>query len=566
MLEDVVSSLETEASRTSAKFSIDNYDLPQSISATNAQGIQAAYAPKELLIKPSSAIAAADLAALREQLGGQLVESLGSLGFELWSFDSLSADQAYELLREDARFELVERNYVIEQAALAFNDPIEPAAIIPNDPNFNQQFGLNSIDAPQAWQIATARPSNVAIAVIDSGIDYNHPDLAANIFRNLGEIAGDGLDNDGNGFVDDIRGYDFVANDSDPFDQNRHGTHVAGILGAAANNSIGIAGVASGIPIIPIRVLDANGNGTFSNLVRGINYAVDLARRQDIKLVINLSLGGSTTSFPTDLFNAVSVAAGEDVLFVAAAGNSAVNTDTTPHFPSSLDLPNVIAVAATDANDNLSGFSNFGVRSVDLGAPGVNIRSTLSNGQYGELSGTSQATPFVSGVAALLWATENNLTPTQIRDRSWIGLIWPHLFRAGRRLGDASTPLRYWRQKRRSPMGASRTATLTSGAPSGRSASRPAPSALPLAKALGKSISATMAMIFLPMRAESAIPRLKASSDWLRVNWTRSPGAMPLKARRSPGQFPWQQETPSALTGISSLTTTVMTLLLSRCA
>ena len=293
----------------------------------------------------------------------------------------------------------------------------EPDAVyridtLPNDPLFGQLWGLNNtgqtvksstgtadadIDAPEAWSTTTGS-SSVVVAVIDSGVDWHHPDLAANIWTNPGEscpgCASDGVDNDGNGYVDDVHGWDFVNDDNDPFDDHGHGTHVAGTIGASGSNGVGIAGVNWNVQIMPLKFIGANGQGTADDAVRAILYATRMGA-----VASNNSWGGE--EFSQALEDAIADADAHGSLFVAAAGNSAKNTDTTPDYPSGFDLPNVLTVGATDQNDVRAWFSNYGKQSVDLAAPGTNIYSTWPGGIYRFSEGTSMAAPHVTGVAAL---------------------------------------------------------------------------------------------------------------------------------------------------------------------
>jgi hypothetical protein len=284
--------------------------------------------------------------------------------------------------------------------------------VLPNDSSFLQLWGLENggqvvngvagivdadIDAGAAWDVTKGSPS-VTVGVIDTGVDYLHPDLAANIWINPGEdCAGcraDGVDNDGNGYVDDWHGWDFLNNDNDPFDDNGHGTHVAGTIGAVGNNGQGVAGVNWTVKIMPLKFLGANGSGEASDAVKAVLYATSMGAA-----VTNNSWGGG--DYSQALADAVATADTGGSLFVAAAGNSLANNDTTPNYPSGYSAPNVISVAATDQNDARAWFSNYGLSTVDIGAPGTNILSTVPGGGYAFADGTSMATPQVSGAAAL---------------------------------------------------------------------------------------------------------------------------------------------------------------------
>ncbi len=284
---------------------------------------------------------------------------------------------------------------------------------VPNDPSFGSLWGLHQsndrdIDAPEAWDTARGTGATV-VAVIDTGVDYNHPDLAANMWVNTDEIAGNGVDDDGNGFVDDRHGYDFRNNDGNPMDDNNHGTHVAGTIGAVGNNGIGVAGVAWTTRIMALKFLNASGSGSTSHAIQAINYAVANGAK-----ILNNSWGGGGAS--NSLANAINGARNAGVIFVAAAGNNGTNNNTTPNWPSNYatTYDNVVAVASTTSSDTLSSFSNYGSTTVTLGAPGSNIYSTLRNGGYGTYSGTSMATPHVSGALAVLWDQNPSWTYQQV--------------------------------------------------------------------------------------------------------------------------------------------------------
>ncbi len=309
----------------------------------------------------------------------------------------------------------------------------------PRDPLFSYQAGLQNtgqalftgdnggtagadISAPAAWDVTTGSP-DVRVAVVDSGADTAHPDLAANFWVNPGESgvkASNGLDDDANGYVDDVNGYDFADKDAQPLDANGHGTHVAGTIGARGDNGVGVTGVAWSSSLMVLRSLGADGSGTVADVLAAYDYA-----RRNGARVVNLSLGGDSGSQA----ERDALAAASGVLFVAAAGNGGDDgvgddndTTATGSFPCEYDLPNVICVAASDRNDRLASFSNFGARTVDLAAPGVDIvstyptSSTAPNGRYVFMDGTSMATPHVTGVAALALARAPRLTVRQLRD------------------------------------------------------------------------------------------------------------------------------------------------------
>ncbi len=289
------------------------------------------------------------------------------------------------------------------------------AQALPNDPSFGSLWGLSNngsqggivtadISADQAWDYGTS--TTVVTAVIDTGVDYRHQDLAANIWSNSHEIAGNGIDDDRNGYVDDTRGWDFANNDNDPMDDNGHGTHVAGTIGAVGNNGVGVTGVAWSALIMPLKFLDKSGSGALSSAIEAINYA-----RVNGAKVINASWGGG--GFSSALQSAITQYQNAGGIFVAAAGNENSNNVTVPSYPA--NYPGVISVGASTRSDTLASFSNFGTN-VQIVAPGQSILSTLPGNAYGTLSGTSMATPHVAGAIALLWGQNPTRTAAQITD------------------------------------------------------------------------------------------------------------------------------------------------------
>ncbi len=316
-------------------------------------------------------------------------------------------------------------------------DTIITISSVPNDPMYGQQWDLENTgqyggvqtadtSAQSAWDLSTGS-SDVVVAVVDTGVDYTHPDLAANMWVNPGEIPGNGVDDDGNGFIDDIYGWDFFSNDNNPMDEvTGHGTHVAGTIGAVTDNGVGIAGINWDVSIMALRFLGPAG-GTADGAIQAVNYATMMRTRYNADSdtganvkVINASYGSyGFDQGERDSIEAFGVAGG---LFVAAAGNDATNNDTLPFYPSSYDPTNVISVAATDQSDHLASFSNYGAKTVDIAAPGVGIYSTLPTGgsgmgqNYGFAQGTSMAAPHVAGAAALAWAYNPDATMVQVRD------------------------------------------------------------------------------------------------------------------------------------------------------
>ncbi|HET9325731.1 MAG TPA: S8 family serine peptidase, partial [Candidatus Eisenbacteria bacterium] len=349
--------------------------------------------PGEVIIKFKRGAKTQERNAIVTDLGGSPIGRFPGRRGEHLRITKLSVDQAIARYRSHPKVEYIEPNYVYRIVATT-----------PNDPDFSRLWGLQNtgqtgglpgadIDAPLAWDVLTG--SDVLVAITDTGIDWGHPDLAANVFSNAGEIPGNGLDDDHNGFIDDVRGWDFVNRDNDPIDDQGHGTHVSGTVGAIGNNGIGVAGVNWNVKIMPLKFLDGGGFGSTADAVSAIDYAVAMGAR-----VISASWGGGGAS--AALQSSLESADSAGVLFVAAAGNSGLDNDVFPNYPSNYDVPNVIAVAASDAFDRLPFWSNFGRTTVDLAAPGENIYSTLPGGGYGYNSGTSMATPHVTGALALI--------------------------------------------------------------------------------------------------------------------------------------------------------------------
>lgn len=289
----------------------------------------------------------------------------------------------------------------------------------PNDLYLGYQWAVqqdNDVDMnlPQAWGMCTGSPS-VVVAVIDSGIDYNHPDLNAAMWRNPGEVAGNGIDDDGNGVVDDVYGYNAINNGGDPWDDQGHGTHVGGTIGAVSDNGTGVAGVGWNVRLMAVKFLGSNGYGSLYDALKGIDYVTNMRVNYGVDVrVTNNSWGGG--GYYPDLYNAIVRARNAGILFVAAAGNSSVNMDQSAQYPASYDVDNVIAVAAVDSSGAVASFSNYGATTVDIAAPGVAIASTYPGNRYVYLQGTSMAAPHVSGALALLQAYRPSLSMAQMRD------------------------------------------------------------------------------------------------------------------------------------------------------
>jgi subtilisin family serine protease len=366
------------------------------------------FVPGELLVrwKPASKLSAR--AEAMAPLGAAHVASYDWIGVERLTLSGMAVEEALARLALDPRVEYAEPNYIVS------------ASRVPNDEHYPEQYSMSNtaqnggfagadISAEAAWDHFTGDP-DMLIGDIDTGADYDHPDLAANIWTNPGEIAGNGLDDDGNGYVDDVHGYDFFNHDGDPRDDNGHGTHTAGTIAAVGNNGIGVAGVVWKARIVPMKFLNSQGSGPTSGAIEALRYAQRIGAH-----VTNNSWGGG---FYSRALEDAIIAVGErGDLLIAAAGNARSNTDTSPTYPASLPEECIISVAATDNADQLAPYSNFGLGTVDLAAPGSDVLSTWPGGGYRLLSGTSMAAPHVTGACALLMGRFPGMAAAEVKAR-----------------------------------------------------------------------------------------------------------------------------------------------------
>ncbi len=300
------------------------------------------------------------------------------------------------------------------------------AVEIPNDPNYFEQWGMNNrgqndkdgkagqvgvdIKIEEAWRLSTGSHATV-VAVIDTGIDGHHRDLKDNLWVNERELNGKpGVDDDGNGYVDDVNGYNFYAATADSTDDHGHGSHCAGVIGAKGNNGFGMAGINWQVQMMSVKFLNSSGSGTAEGAIKAIVYAVDNGAK-----ILSNSWGGGRKS--KALEEAIEYANAKGVLFVVAAGNTGKDIDKEPHYPASYNLANMISVAAINNQGLLPDWTNYGENSVDLAAPGENIFSTLLKDSFGHMSGTSMATPFVSGVAGLVFSLHPEFNHYQLKER-----------------------------------------------------------------------------------------------------------------------------------------------------
>ncbi len=322
------------------------------------------------------------------------------------------------LLEESGLFEYVEPDYLAE-ISLEPNDSAFVNGLLWGLRNVGQFGGVPRVDisATNAWDITTGS-TNVVVAVIDTGIRYTHQDLAAQMWRNPGEIPNNRLDDDGNGYIDDVFGINAITGSGDPLDDHSHGTHCAGTIGAAANNGYPHVGVAWQVRLMACKFLGASGGGTYSDAIECIDYAVSKGAK-----ILNNSWGGY--GYSRALYEAIDRARAAGVLFVAAAGNEENNNDVFPMYPASYPLENIVSVAAIDRRDRLADFSNYGLKTVHLGAPGVEIYSSTadSDSSYDLWDGTSMAAPHVSGTAALILSRYPSADLEELRARIILGTV-----------------------------------------------------------------------------------------------------------------------------------------------
>ncbi|MDZ7364183.1 MAG: S8 family serine peptidase [candidate division KSB1 bacterium] len=378
--------------------------------------------PGQLIVKYKASVEENVIQNSLQEAGLRVIRSSEALGVFLCATNVVTVQAAIDAVQAcqaDPNIEYVEPNYYLY--AIETMAEREPFALkqgsprVPNDPRFGELWNMRNsndadIDGPEAWATQTGS-NDVLVAIIDTGIDYNHEDLQEQMWRNPGESGNgkenNGVDDDNNGYQDDYRGWNFVFDNNDPYDNNGHGTHCAGVVGAVGNNGRGIAGVNWRVKMMAIKFLDQNGSGTTQDAAEAIIYATKMGAK-----VLSNSWGGGENS--RTLQDAIQFASDRGVLFIAAAGNESSNTDRVANYPSTYNVPNVVAVASSDRNDALSSFSNYGRYTVDLAAPGSSILSAQPLNRYQLLSGTSMATPHVAGVAALIWAQYPTLTMHQV--------------------------------------------------------------------------------------------------------------------------------------------------------
>lgn len=391
------------------------------------RGGRAPFAPQELLVQYKSGAGENDFRQVRGRLGARLGETLrlnGTGRLELLRLPAgASMETAVRLLEADPAVEYAEPNWIYTTQA-ASNDTYYTNGSLwgmyGDATNPANQFGSQ---AGEAWAAGKENCGAVWVGVIDEGYMYAHEDLAANAGTNPGEIAGNKIDDDGNGYKDDVYGWDFAGNNSSVFDgkQDDHGTHVAGTIGGVGGNGKGVAGVCWSVKIINAKFLGSNG-GTTANAIKAVDYLTDLKTRHGINLVATSNSWGGG-GFSQGLQDAIERANQAGILFIAAAGNSTLNCDSgSACYPAEYPNANIISVAALNSNGTLASYSNYGATTIDIGAPGSGVYSTVPAGNfrrvtsgYASYSGTSMATPHVSGAAALYKAQHPSATAAQIK-------------------------------------------------------------------------------------------------------------------------------------------------------
>ncbi len=397
-----------------------------------ALAAQPKFVPGELLVKFKDNVKAVKTLSYSKEGILSLDHRINHINDDIYVYHSDSKASIFSIIKElkqNPNVEYAEPNYIYypveEEGEYGLIEHMVNYKEM-NDPRLGDLWGMAGgdipgVDAFRAWDI-TRGSRSVKIAVIDTGVDYNHPDLAENIWINEAEFYGEeGVDDDGNGFVDDIHGYDFQNNDGDPMDDHNHGTHCSGTIGALHDNGVGVAGVMGEVQIVPVKFLSASG-GTTEDAIKSIDYATSL----NVDIMSNSWGGGG---FSQALKDAIARAAEKGIIFTAAAGNDAANNDANPHYPSSYELDNIVAVAAHNAQNSLASFSCYGRHSVDISAPGRNILSTVIGGKYASMSGTSMATPHVTGVLGLLVAQEGRMSFADLKERLFATSVPNHSFK-----------------------------------------------------------------------------------------------------------------------------------------
>ena len=414
--------------------------LSTSAVAKSLQSLEAPFIPGEVLVKVKPGHMGKFLAK-KSLLGAEVKKEMRLIAgdYLLLKTDNKSTLSLLNDLNSLSEVSFAEPNYIYKTIkttatveSMLFGSVKENhSALAPNDALYGKLWGLQNtganepdrnggysktpgvsgadVDAERAWSI-TKGDKKVVVAVIDTGVDYNHPDLKNNMWINEKEIPGNGIDDDNNGYIDDVYGWNAHGNNGNPMDGNDHGTHCAGTIGAEHNNGIGVAGVMADVSLMAVKFLGDDGSGSLADAVEAIDYAT----KMNVDVMSNSWGGGG---FSQALEDSIKAAKDKGIVFVAAAGNDGSNNDSRPSYPASYQVENVISVASHTAQDTLSSFSNFGKRSVHVAAPGSNVLSTTPGNQYKVFSGTSMATPHVSGIVGLFIAEEGRINVGELRSR-----------------------------------------------------------------------------------------------------------------------------------------------------
>ncbi|SET55097.1 S8 family serine peptidase [Stigmatella erecta] len=384
----------------------------------------AEYVEGQVLVRFKKGTGHSLAAAAHARLGAQVLRTYRSLpGWQLVTVPKASLKDTLAAYRKDPSVEHVEPNLVYRLSAL------------PNDPRFGDLWGLHNtgqaggtadvdINAPEAWELTRGSRAAGVIAVIDTGLDYTHADLQANLWTNPGEVPGNHVDDDGNGFIDDVHGINAITLSGDPMDDNEHGTHCAGTIAGAGHNTTGVVGVNWSAQLMACKFLDAGGSGTLADAVTCLDYVHQMKTRtaQPVNIVAtNNSWGGGAYSLA--LQEAITQQRDDGTLFVTAAGNNATDNDSLAAYPGNYFLSNILSVAAHDRDDALADFSSYGQRTVHLAAPGVDIVSTVPGSGYEAFDGTSMATPHVAGVIGLLKAQDPDRDWRQLKNLVLAGAV-----------------------------------------------------------------------------------------------------------------------------------------------
>ncbi|HTE16885.1 MAG TPA: S8 family peptidase, partial [Armatimonadota bacterium] len=381
----------------------------------------AEYLPGKLIVRFKDGATQELAASLHSKLGAEVVQTfrmMPEVQVVAVKGDLKDAQAAY---LADPRVAYAEPNYVYRISGAR-------TSAMPNDPRFGELWGMNNtgqsggvadtdINAPEAWELTTGSTSAGVITVIDTGIDYTHPDLKDNMWVNPGEIPGNGLDDDANGYVDDVHGINAITGSGNPMDDNDHGSHCSGTIAGRGNNGVGVAGVNWSAKLMGCKFLDASGGGTLADAIECLDYVHMMKTRANNPVdIIATSNSWGGGGFTQAMLDGIIQHRNDGILFIAAAGNAAANNDTTAAYPNSYFVSNVISVGAHDRSNNMASFSSYGRRNVHITAPGVAVLSTTKGNTYQSFDGTSMATPHVSGLVGLLKAQDPNRDWVQLKN------------------------------------------------------------------------------------------------------------------------------------------------------